>query len=261
MSRNVLGDPVRLAFGTLTVLRVPPPRVVDRRVAGRAMLLAPLTAVFPALTAALVILVGGRLHVPALACGALAVGALALASRGLHLDGLADTADGLAASYDRGRALAVMRSGDVGPAGVVTVLVVLMTQAASTAALSSTWRGTLGVIVAVISSRAVLAMGCGRTIRSARPDGLGASVAGTVPWAAAAASAATVTAAASVVLALTGRPWWLGALAVLVAFAAAAVVLLRCLRRLGGVTGDVLGACVEVALTGALVVLATHPPS
>jgi len=40
------------------------------------------------------------------------------------------------------------------------------------------------------------------------------------------------------------------------AYAAAAVLLRRCVTRLGGVTGDVLGGCVEVAVAAALVVLA-----
>ena len=46
--------------------------------------------------------------------GALAISAGAWATRGFHLDGLADTADALASSYDRERALTVARLGDVG---------------------------------------------------------------------------------------------------------------------------------------------------
>jgi adenosylcobinamide-GDP ribazoletransferase len=63
---------------------------------------------------------------------------------------------------------------------------------------------------------------------------------------------------AALVLVLAGLPWWRGPVVVLAAFAAAAVLLRRCVTRLGGVTGDVLGACVEVALTAALVVLAAE---
>uniref|UniRef100_UPI0018E9EEE0 adenosylcobinamide-GDP ribazoletransferase n=1 Tax=Kineosporia sp. R_H_3 TaxID=1961848 RepID=UPI0018E9EEE0 len=56
--------------------------------------------------------------------------------------------------------------------------------------------------------------------------------------------------------AAVGAGWVPGAAAVLAACAAAGVVLVRCTRRLGGVTGDVLGACVEVGVAAALVALA-----
>lgn len=248
---------LRLAFGTLTVLRVPAPEVVDRVVARRAMLLAPLAALVPALSAFVVFLVGSLASVPPLAVGALTVGVVALASRGLHLDGLADTADGLAASYDRERALTVMRSGDVGPAGAVTLVVVLLAQAGTIAALSATWRGAVLVATAVIASRSVLALCCAAGVRSARVQGLGATVAGSVPVASVAVALLLSSSGTAVVGWGTGLAWWHAALAVVVGLAAAAVLLRRCVRRLGGVTGDVLGACVEVALTGALVVLAT----
>ena len=250
---------LRLAVGTLSVVRVTPPTTIDRHVAGRAMLLAPVVAVLPALAAAAVALSGSAVGLPGLVTGVLAVGALALASRGLHLDGLADTADGLAASYDRERALTVMRTGDVGPAGVVTLVVVVVAQAAAIGALATGWRGSIAVFMAVVASRAVLAMCCAATVPPARPAGLGATVAGSVPIAAAVAHALATVAASALMLLALGQEWWRGALAVVVGFAVAAVLLRRCIRRLGGITGDVLGGCVEVALTATLVVLAAHP--
>jgi adenosylcobinamide-GDP ribazoletransferase len=45
----------------------------------------------------------------------------------------------------------------------------------------------------------------------------------------------------------TGRPWWLGVVAAAVAAGGAAWLLRRCVRRFGGMSGDVLGALVEVA--------------
>ena len=256
MSRNGF----RLAVGTLTVVRVPPPTQVDRGVAREAMLLAPVVALLPATIAFVGCLLAAAIGMPPLVASALVVGAVALTSRGLHLDGLADTADGLASGYDHERALAVMRRGDIGPAGAVTALIVVLTQAAAVAALFGSWRGALLVAAAVVASRGVLAMCCAAKVPSARPDGLGATVAGTVPVAAAVAVGVAVVTVTSLAAFATGTAWWRGGLAVVVGFAAALLLLRRCVHRLGGVTGDVLGACVEVTLAGALAVLASAPP-
>jgi adenosylcobinamide-GDP ribazoletransferase len=156
LRRNRLPDSARLALGTFTVVPVPPPTSVGSAVAGRAMLLAPLAALVPALTAAVGFAVGS-LVLPPLVVGALTVGLLGLASRGLHIDGLADTADGLASGHDRERALAVMRAGNTGPAGSLTLVVVVLIQAASVAALPPSWRGAMVLAAAVVVSRSVLA--------------------------------------------------------------------------------------------------------
>src|ERR1700722_4367429 len=55
----------------------------------------------------------------------LAVATLALLSRGLHLDGLADLADGLGSGKPAPAALAVMRRSDIGPPGTVTLVLEL----------------------------------------------------------------------------------------------------------------------------------------
>src|SRR6185503_15675141 len=59
---------------------------------------------------------------------ALLVAALALISGGLHLDGVADTADGLAVQGDRATRLGVMSEGNIGPAGVMALVLVLLIQ-------------------------------------------------------------------------------------------------------------------------------------
>lgn len=249
-----LPDGLRLAVGTLTALRVPPPRRVDRSVARAAMLLAPV-AVLPLGVAAAA---AGGLHQgiglsPLVAAG-LAVAVVALGSRGLHLDGLADTADGLGSGYDRSRALDIMRRGNTGPMGVAAVVLVLLIQVGAAAAILARPWGFVTVGVLVCLSRTALVIACAAGVPAARPSGLGATVAGVVPRPVAAGVlglAAGVAAAATIP---TGSPWWLGVLGVAGAAAVVAGLVARCVRRFGGITGDVLGASIEVALLALLVV-------
>lgn len=240
-------DAWRLAVGTLTALRVPAPRAVTPAVAGRAMLLAPVAVLPLGLLVAGLGLLGAWLSLPPLVVAVLAVGALATGSRALHWDGLSDVADGLSASYDRERSLQVMKSGTSGPAGVVATVVVLGTQVAALAPLLTTTRGAVvgGLLVCV--SRAALALCCLRGIPGARPDGLGAAYVGTVRPAA--ALAVWLVATALLVLAAG----WSGLVAAALALLVVAALLQRVVRRLGGVTGDVLGAAVELALAALLV--------
>lgn len=242
-------DGARLALGTLTVLPVRPPRRVDRSVGAVAMVLAPVAALPLAAGVGVVVWLADQ-ALPPLLVAALALGALALGSGGLHLDGLADTADGLAAPGDRERRLQVMRAGDVGPVGAVTLVLVLLVQASALAEVVAT-RGGVGAAVtaglAVLISRTALTLACLEGIAAARGDGLGVAVAGSVPRA-----------AGLLVLLGVGVVAWLvdgvpGLAAVALAAVAAGVVLWRAWRRLGGVTGDVLGACVELALAAGLV--------
>lgn len=258
-------DAFRLAFGTLTVLPVRPPRVLGRRTAGSAMVLAPLVGLVLALLC--VALLAATAHGPALLRAVLCVALLALLTRGMHLDGLADTADGLGSGRPAEEALTLMRRGDIGPFGVVALVLALLLQVAALESLADRGQASAALVAALVSSRAALPLLCSRGIRAARTDGLGSSVAGTVSRPALIAAGLLALAC----LALDGLTWartgsatspgagWWWALHLLVALAAAlaaaALVGARCVRRLGGVTGDVLGAAVEISFTVCLVVL------
>ena len=236
---------LRLAVTTLSVLPLRAGRV-DRAVATVAMALAPLVGAALGLVLAGVAAGLRELGAPSLVLGAVVVGLGLLLTRGLHVDGLADTVDGLGSYRDRERALRVMRGPEVGPFGVAAVTLSLLIQAASVAALAN--RGTTGlvagVVVATAAGRLAVSWGCRRGVPAARPDGLGVLVAGTVPVPALAAGCLAVGALALV--AVPGRGWQ-GPVAVATALAACWLVLRHAVRRLGGVTGDVLGALVEVA--------------
>ncbi len=249
-------DTLRLAFGTFTATPTPPPGRVDRGTAGGAMLLAPLTAVPLALAAVLAHVVVADGAMPAMVAAGVLLGLTALWSRGLHLDGLADTVDGLSAGFDRDRALEVMRRGDVGPSGVTALLVVLLVQFGALTTLLATRHGVVLVVVAVLASRYVLAWGCWQRVPAARPTGLGATVAGSVSTLALAAASLIMLGLSVAMPAVLGSRWYAGPAVVLAAALGAGWVLAVGVRRLGGITGDVLGASVEVALTTGLIVAA-----
>jgi len=255
----VLRDAWRLAVGTLTAVPVRPPVVVDRRRAGLAMVLAPLAVVPLGFVVAVIGYgAGTRSGLAPLTAALLAIGALVLGNRAFHVDGLADTVDGLAASYDRERALAVMKTGTSGPAGVAAIVLVIGLQAAGLAGVLSgpdpVARAVLaGLLVCV--SRAALVLCCLRGVPSARPGGLGDTYTGTVPVLAAAAMWGFFALALAWLVPLVEIDWWRGPLAVALAAGATLVVIGRATRRLGGVTGDVFGAAVELALATLLVAL------
>lgn len=251
-----MADGLRLALTTLTVLPLRGPAVLDRRTARTAMTLAPLVGVLLALAAAAV---GKALHgVGAdLLASVLVVAALALMTRGLHLDGLADTVDGLSSYRPPEQALAVMRSPEVGPLGVSALVLVLLTQVSALYACERAGRGTVAVLVAVVTARLVVTLACTAATPAASPTGLGALVAQTVPRRNAAVALVLVLAASAAVSVVDeDLPAWLGPLAVAVAVLGAGVLRRHAVRRLGGVTGDVLGALVETSTAVALVVLA-----
>ena len=255
-------DALRLAIGTLTRIPVPAPRTVDRRVAGRAMLLAPLVG----LLLALVIGVPAQVLVNLTPVGgllgaALAVAALAWLTRALHLDGLADTADALGSGRPAADALEIARRSDIGPFGVVTLVLVVLVQVAALADLLDRGAGAGSLVIAVVTGRLALTLACLRGIPAARPDGLGAVVAGSVPRAAGLAVALLWLALA---VASVGREHGLAAGvatggAVVGGLLAATVVVHLARRRLGGITGDVLGATAEITTAVVLVILVAVP--
>ncbi|MET9772029.1 adenosylcobinamide-GDP ribazoletransferase [Streptomyces sp. NPDC006415] len=249
---------IRFAFGTLTAL---PVRVTrwDRATARAGMLCAPLAGLVVGLLAAalgsLSLLAGSG---PLLAAVA-SVAVPAALTRGLHLDGLADTADGLGSGKPAEDALRIMKQSDIGPFGVITLLLVLLAQVAVLFELyGEGWaHGALGTVVSAVAARLALTLASRQGVPAARPEGLGATVAGTVPTGRALLAGAAVAALCAAAGAFFGP---LGALhhglAVFGALAAAELLLRHCVRRFGGVTGDVFGGVEETAATAALVVLA-----
>lgn len=189
------------------------------------------------------------------------VATLAAVTRGLHLDGLADTADGLGSAKPAADALRIMKASDIGPFGVITLVLALLGQAlllASAWGRHGAWYGACAIAAACVAGRLAVTWACRPGVPSARPDGLGAWVAGSVSRAAVAGATAGALAAAGVAGACVshGTRWLLWPAAVVVGVGVSMALLRHAIRRFGGITGDVLGALVEVGFTAALVVLA-----
>jgi adenosylcobinamide-GDP ribazoletransferase len=236
----------------LTVLRVPAGAATSTR---GVLPWAPLVGLVLGALATGVGVLGARLVSP-FAGAVLTVAVLAVLTRGLHLDGLADTADGLGPLRGRDRALEVMHQSDIGPFGVVTVLLTVLLQVAALAVLlPHQW-------IAPVAAAGTARLAMSRTglpgTAMAGTSSLGRSVAGTVSPAWFAGSALVVG------IATVAAQWLLDGPASAVRLLAAVVAGLlagellrvRATARLGGVTGDVMGAMGEVAATATLLVAA-----
>jgi len=203
---------------------------------------------FPVLGAALGALVGAcwwaanEAWTPVPAAVLVVVVDLALTGM-LHFDGLADSADGLLPHADRERRLAIMRAPDVGAFGVVVVGIALI---ALVAALASQPVSVLLVIGLWMAARSLVAA-VPALVPYAREDGIATALLDGAPrWPVLGVPIAVLIAALD-----TGAR---GATAVVVGVSAGIGVLLFARRRLGGFTGDVLGATIVVVETIGLLV-------
>src|SRR5262245_33731562 len=249
----------RAAVSTFTIIPAGGPARIDPGLARRMALWLPGVGCLLALPAAGILLAveaAGPSSARELMAAVLAIAALAVLTGGLHLDGLADTADGLGSRRPGPQALEIMRRSDVGPMGVAALVLTVLIQITALAAIPPGWPGAAALVTAVVTSRvgAVLATGA----PAARAEGFGALIAQTtsrpIRWLAAALLLVVVISAGAAAdgphLALRGGSAGVCGLAV-----AAAVRWFAC-RRLGGMTGDVYGALIELATATVLLVAA-----
>src|SRR6516165_3040051 len=173
--------PLRTSFGLFTVIPVRASPAIDAGDAARAVLWLPVVGALlavPAVGVLLAVQAGGHSAPRRLLGAALAIGVLALLTGGLHLDGLADTADGLGSRRPRDQALAIMRRSDVGPLGVAALVFTVLIQVTALATVNPGWPGAGAVLLAAVTGRVAAVLATGPGSPAARPDGFGALVAG-----------------------------------------------------------------------------------
>jgi adenosylcobinamide-GDP ribazoletransferase len=239
-ARTAMADLVS-AFGLLT--RLPLPKGHALRGANSAWAW-PLVGAVVGLVAASAGTVALALGLPAGVAAAAALAAAALVTGGLHEDGLADSADGLFGGWTRERRLEIMKDSAIGSYGVLALVILTLARWSALAALFGAGAHWWALIAAGALSRAPMAVIL-HLLPNARGQGLSQSV-GQPP--AQVALGAAALAAALTLLASGGAAAGMIALAALAALAVA----LTARARIGGQTGDILGAAQVLAEVAAL---------
>jgi adenosylcobinamide-GDP ribazoletransferase len=245
---------LRLAITLLTGVPLPGSRAAagqpDRATVTAAVYWAPAIGLVIGAVAGGVLLLASRIgHTGALLASVLAVATLAALTRALHLDGLADMADGLGSRRPADEALEIMRRSDIGPFGATTLLLTLLVQISGLTQADQIGRGPVAIVAAAVAARLAIVLACRPGVPAARPSGLGALVAGTVHP----AVAVIITVAAVGGAAALG---WIYAVAIVAGLAVSLALTRLAVRRFGGITGDVLGAVAEVTAAVCLLVTA-----
>ena len=246
-------DEGKTALGFLT--RLPVPGTAHWRAGGLAasVPLFPLVGALIGALAALAYALAVWLGLPPPLAALLAVTTQVLATGGLHEDGLADVADGLGGGRTRAERLAIMRDPRLGSFGALALILVVLARVLIFAALAEPALAAAALIAAGAASRAGIA-GLMALLPPARTNGLAAGAGRPDPGRAAAAGAI---AGLIALLLLPPAAALTGLLLALLALLALALI---ARRRLGGQTGDVLGAAQQLCeINFALGVLLVHP--
>ncbi len=203
----------------------------------------PVVGIVLGLTAGLIWVGAAHVLPPMLAAG-IALVVLTLLTGGLHEDGLADCCDGLGGGATRARALEIMRDSRIGAYGALGLILSFGLRWAALAEFE-VWQGLSALVIALCAGRAAMTMMLWSGVY-AREDGAARSAASGVTGREALLA---MIVAIAVGVAMAGM---LGGLAVLAALIAAQLWLMRLTARLGGYTGDGLGAAEQI---GQIVVL------
>ena len=236
---RMLGAEWRLAVGFFTRIPLHPNAELGPAGLARAAWAFPLVGVIVGVAGGIAFSVGDRLGLPILAMALLAVLATVLLTGALHEDGLADTVDGLGGGRSREDALAIMRDSRIGAFGVLALLFSVGLRVSCLAAMPDARTAVNALVAAHALSRGLLPMAM-LWLEPARSDGLGAEAGRPTPPT---TTAALIIAIAAAMLAL-GSSRGLAAFAIAAVAMGAVAILAR--RRIGGYTGDTLGATQQI---------------
>ena len=187
------------------------------------------------------------LILPATVAAGLALALSVLLTGGLHEDGLADCADGLGATPKRERSLEIMRDSRIGTYGAIALVFSIGLRWAALASFAP-FAGVLAILITMTASRSAMTIAM-RYSSYAREDGLGKQ-ASNMP----SSQFLLAMGIAVLVAAVLGWHWGLAALAL--GLSSSWLFLKYLEKRLGGYTGDGLGAMEQIAATVVLITLA-----
>lgn len=226
-----------LAVQFLTRLPVPNRLATSEEELGRAAAFFPLVGVIVGGSAAGVYLLALRL-VPVSVAILLAIGFAAFITSGFHEDGLADTFDGLGGGWTKDRALEIMRDSRIGTYGALALIFLILGKYTILTELGreQAWRW---LIVAHAAARWTVLPLC-LWLPYARPEGQGKLVARQIPL------SALLVGSVLLLLTLLLFPWRTALIALAVTIVVTFFSGLYFKRRLGGITGDCLGAANQI---------------
>jgi len=238
----MLGDVLhdgKVALAFLTRLPVRPDRPWQGADLAASVAMFPLVGILVGILGAVAFAAAAALGLPPLPAALLAIAALVCSTGALHEDGLADLADGLGGAT-RAQRLEIMRDPRVGSFGVIALTLALAARAGALAALAGPAEVGAALVAAAALSRALLPAAM-LALPQARADGLAARAGRPHPARVAAAVAIAL------LIGLLLLPPLVAAIASAAAILAGAMVAWLAFRRLGGITGDVLGGVQQLA--------------
>lgn len=182
--------------------------------------------------------VAGHVHLAAAAAVTLGV----IVTGALHLDGLADTSDGFFSYRSRERILEIMKDSRIGTNGAISLIVIFMMKYSLLASLSVE-NGFFSLIAAPAAARMTIAWSAGVSVYARSEDGMGKSIVEKTGW-----REIVIASVLTLLLISALFRFSLILLPAAIVLSAAGFALLFArysLKKIGGMTGDVIGAVIE----------------
>ncbi len=238
------------ALGLLTRLPVRVDFATAQARGARAAWAWPVAGAVVGLVAGLVGVSTMALGTPPLIAAGLVLGVQVMLTGAMHEDGLADTVDGLWGGYTVERRLEIMKDSAIGTYGTLALILSALLRAAALSTLFALDQGLGALIAAAAISRAAMGV-----TMAALPNARGAGLSDSVGCPPRATAALGLGLALTLSLVLLGPGGWLASL-IAVSLSTLAIAALA-KTRIGGQTGDILGATALLGETAALLALAT----